>query len=95
MPRKASILGNENRRGSGRGWKSTQTLLKCYQQADEATMLHVVLGGAELREKESMNPVVLAQDLGAPVGLGLASGAAKGLICRPLGPVAQVVRAHA
>jgi len=32
------------------GWKSTQTLLKCYQQPDEATMLEVVLGGAELRE---------------------------------------------
>jgi hypothetical protein len=33
------------------GWKSTQTLLKCYQQADEATMLKVVLGGQELRER--------------------------------------------
>jgi hypothetical protein len=32
------------------GWKSTQTLLKCYQQADEATMLQVVLGGNQLRE---------------------------------------------
>ena len=33
------------------GWKSTQTLLECYQQPDEATMLEVVLGGAELRER--------------------------------------------
>jgi hypothetical protein len=33
------------------GWRSTQTLLKCYQQPDEATMLQVVLGGAELRER--------------------------------------------
>ncbi|HEY9228798.1 MAG TPA: tyrosine-type recombinase/integrase [Gemmatimonadaceae bacterium] len=31
------------------GWKSTATL-KLYQQVDAATMLHVVLGGAELRE---------------------------------------------
>lgn len=30
------------------GWKSTLTL-KLYQQPDEATMLHVVLGGGELR----------------------------------------------
>jgi len=35
------------------GWKGTQTLTKCYQQADEATMLSVVLGGAELREKKA------------------------------------------
>lgn len=33
------------------GWKSTQTLLKCYQQPDKATMLEVVLAGAELRER--------------------------------------------
>jgi hypothetical protein len=35
------------------GWKGTQTLTKCYQQPDEATMLSVVLGGAELREKKA------------------------------------------
>jgi hypothetical protein len=33
------------------GWKGTQTLTKCYQQPDEATILAVVLGGAELWEK--------------------------------------------
>jgi len=33
------------------GWKGTQTLTKCYQQPDDATILAVVLGGAELREK--------------------------------------------
>lgn len=35
------------------GWKGTQTLTKCYQQPDEATMLSVVLGGGELREKKA------------------------------------------
>ena len=35
------------------GWKSTLTLTKCYQQADQATMLSVVLGGAQLREKKA------------------------------------------
>jgi hypothetical protein len=35
------------------GWNSKETLLRCYQQPDEATMLTVVLGGAELREKEA------------------------------------------
>lgn len=35
------------------GWKSKETLLRCYQQPDEATMLTVVLGGAELREKKA------------------------------------------
>jgi hypothetical protein len=33
------------------GWKSTQTLTQCYQQPDEATILAVVLGGAELRSR--------------------------------------------
>jgi integrase len=32
------------------GWKSEAVLLRHYQQPDEATMLSVVLGGAELRE---------------------------------------------
>ncbi|HEX6030517.1 MAG TPA: tyrosine-type recombinase/integrase, partial [Tepidiformaceae bacterium] len=32
------------------GWKGTQTLTQCYQQPDDATILAVVLGGAELRE---------------------------------------------
>ena len=31
------------------GWKCPETLLRCYQQPDERTMLDVVLGGAELR----------------------------------------------
>jgi hypothetical protein len=35
------------------GWKSTETLLRCYQQPDEATMLRVVLGGGELREQQA------------------------------------------
>jgi integrase len=32
------------------GWKSVAALQRSYQQADEATMLEVVLGGRELRE---------------------------------------------
>jgi hypothetical protein len=32
------------------GWKSEAVLLRHYQQPDEATMLSVVLGGADLRE---------------------------------------------
>lgn len=35
------------------GWKSTATLQPCYQQPDGDTMLSVVLGGAELREKQA------------------------------------------
>jgi hypothetical protein len=35
------------------GWKSKETLLRCYQHPDDATMLTVVLGGAELREKKA------------------------------------------
>ena len=35
------------------GWKSTVTIQRCYQQPDEETMLSVVLGGAELREKKA------------------------------------------
>ena len=35
------------------GWTSTETLLRCYQQPDDATMLAVVLGGAELRERKA------------------------------------------
>lgn len=35
------------------GWKCTETLLRCYQQPDERTMLDVVLGGAELRERKA------------------------------------------
>ena len=33
------------------GWSSVETLQRCYQQPDEATMLRVVLGAGELREK--------------------------------------------
>ena len=32
------------------GWTETSSLKRCYQQADEATMLEVVLGGGQLRE---------------------------------------------
>jgi integrase len=35
------------------GWKCTETLLRCYQQTDEETILDVVLGGAELRERKA------------------------------------------
>jgi len=35
------------------GWACTETLLRCYQQPDEATMLAVVLNGAELRERKA------------------------------------------
>lgn len=32
------------------GWKSLDALRQCYQRADDATILQVVLGGGELRE---------------------------------------------
>jgi integrase len=32
------------------GWEDTDTMRKCYQKADPATMLQVILGGGELRE---------------------------------------------
>jgi len=35
------------------GWASTETLLRCYQQPDNETMLRVVLDAAELREKKA------------------------------------------
>jgi integrase len=35
------------------GWKTVRTLEVCYQQPDEDTMLAVVLGGAELRERKA------------------------------------------
>lgn len=35
------------------GWKSTAVLLRHYQQPDEETLLRVVLGGAELRERKA------------------------------------------
>ena len=35
------------------GWRSQETLARCYQQPDDATMLTVVLGGVELREKKA------------------------------------------
>ncbi len=35
------------------GWSNVATLQRCYQQADEATMLEVVLGGGELRERQA------------------------------------------
>jgi len=35
------------------GWKETTSLKGCYQQVDEATMLDVVLGGGELRERKA------------------------------------------
>ncbi|MEE8446927.1 MAG: hypothetical protein V3S52_04680, partial [Gemmatimonadota bacterium] len=35
------------------GWKSLKALRTAYQQPDEATMLDVVLGGGELRERRA------------------------------------------
>ena len=35
------------------GWRPQETLARCYQQPDDATMLTVVLGGVELREKKA------------------------------------------
>ena len=35
------------------GWKETTSLKRCYQQADEQTMLQVVLNAGELREREA------------------------------------------
>jgi hypothetical protein len=32
------------------GWKSLDALRQCYQRADDATNLQVVLGGGELRK---------------------------------------------
>ena len=34
------------------GWKELESLRQCYQQADEATMLEVVLSGGQLRESK-------------------------------------------
>ena len=34
------------------GWAGTESLVRCYQQADEATILAVVLSGGQLREKQ-------------------------------------------
>ncbi len=35
------------------GWKELESLPQCYQQADEATMLEVVLSGGKLRESKA------------------------------------------
>ena len=35
------------------GWKNSEVLRAAYQQPDEATMLDVVLGGGELRERKA------------------------------------------
>ena len=35
------------------GWQNSLTLRKVYQQADAETMLNVVLGGNELRERKA------------------------------------------
>ncbi len=34
------------------GWRETDSLKRCYQQADQATMLEVVLSGGQLRESK-------------------------------------------
>jgi hypothetical protein len=38
------------------GWKSTQTLTKCYQQPDDATILAVVLGGLSCVRRRHESP---------------------------------------
>jgi len=44
----------QNRDGSqGGGWRETGSLKRAYQQTDEATMLAVVLGAGELRERKA------------------------------------------
>ncbi len=35
------------------GWSNVATLQRCYQQPDDATMLEVVLGAGELRERQA------------------------------------------
>src|SRR6185436_12186169 len=35
------------------GWAGTESLVRCYQQTDDATMLAVVLGAGRLREKQA------------------------------------------
>jgi hypothetical protein len=35
------------------GWKTPETLVRCYQQPDEATMLNVVLDAAVIRERKA------------------------------------------
>jgi hypothetical protein len=35
------------------GWKSKETLLRCYQQPDDAAMFNVVMSGHELRERRA------------------------------------------
>ncbi len=39
--------------GAADGWIGTDTFVRRYQQADEATMLAVVLGGGDLRERKA------------------------------------------
>ncbi len=36
------------------GWASTEVLLRCYQQPDDETMLAVVMGGVELRDRRAV-----------------------------------------
>jgi hypothetical protein len=67
LPKQAGSLWHAFRRGwatarkhmplkdttAAGGWASTETLLRCYQQPDKQTMLAVVLGGTELRERKA------------------------------------------
>jgi hypothetical protein len=45
-------LAGDRPRGTG-DWESTETLARCYQQPDDATILAVVEGGVELRERQA------------------------------------------
>jgi hypothetical protein len=66
---------------------------KCYQQRDDATILAEVRGRAKLREKAFQGRAIAS--IVAPEPRGVAATPSKLLICSKLGPVAQVVRAHA
>ena len=48
----SSRTSSRNSSAAG-GWQNSLTLKKVYQQADAETMLHVVLGGGELRERKA------------------------------------------
>ncbi len=67
MPKQSGSLWHAYRRGwvtarkhlpdvdvaAAGGWKDVSTLKKCYQQPDLETMLAVVQGGRELRERQA------------------------------------------
>jgi len=48
------------------GWKSKETLLNIYQQADDASILSVVLGGRQLWELRAWAPPFLHRSWPTP-----------------------------